>query len=742
MKRFIRYFIYRELYRFIRQAGSSATSDSSEPLDPDKPADHVGRSEPTDPIPVAAGPIETVGELKRVLQQMDPYAFEHFVADLWERMGWSAEVSSAAMDEGVDVVATKSSPYDQRVVIQAKRYGPNTTVGSPDIQQYASLIHQYDGVDKVIVVTTNEFTGPAQDLAERLNVKLIDGDGLASLVGDVGGLDLVAEYVDFVSVVDDPDADPDPDPASEPPAVREATGSTSSEGSVDEKSADSGVSDSLPQTVWQRAILAAIPLWIVAFFGVEVLPDVLWLPLFFGVWLGLPVAIYLDSRALSDHGQWPRWPWAYILASLLWLIAVVPAAIYLWQRRSRGGSGGQPRPTESDQPPAATDRSTADTHRSEGGPAERDDSGETSMDTAGDESGDGSAAVDSPGREITVGSATYVAEPVESPDGSFVAATADGTLDGGEGRTGRVFLFDATNTPLFTAEIDRPTGCAVANDGTVAVVEWTGDGGEHGSAMGPGGEGELAGAVHVFSVDGDRLLTHEFEASPGPCAIAPDGTLAAASTLSPDDRTYVFDVGAGTCLTTHENRLESIQSLAFERRNGALMLRLEASDSARAYGIDPAGGVIWKSEELRAADRYDRLLEEAAESDAETAIDLLEAAADLAGEDWEARRVAQQSGEAHWRLARDGETIDPGSDEWWTHMTAAADCYRDALPWYDAKHGLARTLRAMAERHLTEGAEAAALERYAEIERLEAEYSVSLLRPADERRLSELRGEA
>jgi restriction system protein len=132
--------------------------------------------------------------VKNRLQQMDDYDFEHFVGDLWEQMGWNCEVSQASVDAGIDVVATKSNPYPQKELIQAKRYGPNTTVGGPAIQQYASLEQQESGVDSVVVVTTNSFTRAAEKRAEELNVKLIDGDNLVSMVDELRAENIMERY--------------------------------------------------------------------------------------------------------------------------------------------------------------------------------------------------------------------------------------------------------------------------------------------------------------------------------------------------------------------------------------------------------------------------------------------------------------------------------------------------------------------------------------------------------------------
>jgi len=146
---------------------------------------------------------------------MDPYEFEHFVADLWDRIGWETTVSTASADKGVDITARKSQPYEQLLLIQAKRYGPNTTVGSPDVQQYASLRHQFENVDKVLIVTTNGYSRQAREIAADLNVKLIDGDGLVELIDEYDSLDLVAEYLDFIEPVVQSNSDesvhPDPE---------------------------------------------------------------------------------------------------------------------------------------------------------------------------------------------------------------------------------------------------------------------------------------------------------------------------------------------------------------------------------------------------------------------------------------------------------------------------------------------------------------------------------------------------
>lgn len=135
--------------------------------------------------------------LRRRLQQMDPYEFEQLVGDVWERLGWNTRVVGEPGDKGIDVIATTG---DEKQLIQAKRYGPNTTVGSPEVQQYASLRLQEDGVDGVTIVTTGRFSHQAEDMAPDLDVLLVDGEQLLGMLEEIDGWDVIAPYFEDVSV--------------------------------------------------------------------------------------------------------------------------------------------------------------------------------------------------------------------------------------------------------------------------------------------------------------------------------------------------------------------------------------------------------------------------------------------------------------------------------------------------------------------------------------------------------------
>lgn len=129
---------------------------------------------------MVAASSETLAEL----QTLEPYEFEHFVADLWEARGWETEVLQQSNDQGVDVIARKTDPVKQTQVIQAKRYAPGNNVGGPEIREYASLLHQVPEADTVVVATTSGFTRQAESIADNLNVRLVGGDDLVRMAAE------------------------------------------------------------------------------------------------------------------------------------------------------------------------------------------------------------------------------------------------------------------------------------------------------------------------------------------------------------------------------------------------------------------------------------------------------------------------------------------------------------------------------------------------------------------------------
>jgi restriction system protein len=104
---------------------------------------------------------------------MDGTAFEHHVAALCLRDGCTqVRVSGGAGDLGADV--TGRLPNGRFLVIQCKRYAPDRSVGSPDMQRFVGTARPVHHADVAVFVASCRFTGPARDLARGQRIVPVD----------------------------------------------------------------------------------------------------------------------------------------------------------------------------------------------------------------------------------------------------------------------------------------------------------------------------------------------------------------------------------------------------------------------------------------------------------------------------------------------------------------------------------------------------------------------------------------
>lgn len=302
---------------FCQECGTSLNRGGSESEN-----DSDGHQQRVRLLPAHSAEDEVV---KSRIQSMDNYDFEHFVADLWETMGWETTVSQASVDAGIDVIAEKDKPYPQKKVIQAKRYAENTTVGGPDIQQYASLRTQVDGADSVIVVTSSSFTSSAEDRAKDLNVKLVDGDDIVDMIRHYDVPELVDKYSEVevrepapTTAKDDKNTEEveEPDEADRhPPIEQSSSQSNSTTQQTDDATNEVGR--------WHYIALAATALTYITVSVSEAL--------FFMFWFASFVTLYIDIRKVRAKSDYNPRAWFYVWGTVgAFGMFVVP--MYLGQR--------------------------------------------------------------------------------------------------------------------------------------------------------------------------------------------------------------------------------------------------------------------------------------------------------------------------------------------------------------------------------------------------------------------------
>lgn len=114
------------------------------------------------------------------IDSLDGDAFEEFVAEIFESLGYDVHRNGGSGDEGADLKLTRGP---LRAVVQCK-YHQKGIVGSPDLQKFLGTIHQ-SGSRKGYFVTTTGFTLSAEKFAADQPIELIDGPRLAEIVREI-----------------------------------------------------------------------------------------------------------------------------------------------------------------------------------------------------------------------------------------------------------------------------------------------------------------------------------------------------------------------------------------------------------------------------------------------------------------------------------------------------------------------------------------------------------------------------
>lgn len=109
--------------------------------------------------------------------------FERIVTDLLEKMGYGkGSVTPVSNDGGIDGIIKTDPLGFNPILIQAKRYKPDHSVGRPEIQSFAGAL---GAVTRGAFITTSHFSQGAIEFAKSYphsDIVLIDGKKLTELM--------------------------------------------------------------------------------------------------------------------------------------------------------------------------------------------------------------------------------------------------------------------------------------------------------------------------------------------------------------------------------------------------------------------------------------------------------------------------------------------------------------------------------------------------------------------------------
>lgn len=127
------------------------------------------------------------------IMKSSPHFFERLVIELLLKMGYGGSYRELAQavgksgDEGIDGIIDQDRLGLDRIYIQAKRWDPTTSIGSPEVQKFAgALLGKH--AKKGIFITTARFSNNARSYVIALDAKvvLVDGKQLADYMIEYG----------------------------------------------------------------------------------------------------------------------------------------------------------------------------------------------------------------------------------------------------------------------------------------------------------------------------------------------------------------------------------------------------------------------------------------------------------------------------------------------------------------------------------------------------------------------------
>lgn len=108
----------------------------------------------------------------------DPFEFEEFVAGLYQKNGYTAICTPKTNDGGYDIELEKNA---ERAIVECKCYAQHIRIGRPAIQKLVGA-NQTEKAERMIFVTTSDYSQEAKDFAINAGVELINGEGVLRLI--------------------------------------------------------------------------------------------------------------------------------------------------------------------------------------------------------------------------------------------------------------------------------------------------------------------------------------------------------------------------------------------------------------------------------------------------------------------------------------------------------------------------------------------------------------------------------
>ena len=117
---------------------------------------------------------------KRIITNI--FLYSGSLVKLFESLGYIAKLTPPTNDGGYDILLTRGG---EKTIVECKCYSIGHKVGRPNIQKLVGA-NNVVLADKMIFITTSDFSSAAISYAEEVEVKLINGNKLMELLHKQG----------------------------------------------------------------------------------------------------------------------------------------------------------------------------------------------------------------------------------------------------------------------------------------------------------------------------------------------------------------------------------------------------------------------------------------------------------------------------------------------------------------------------------------------------------------------------
>lgn len=114
--------------------------------------------------------LDELAKNPELLHNLSSYDFERVIARIFEKQGFSVEITPRTRDGGKDIFIAKQGLASFLFYVECKKYAPNKPVGIDVIQRLYGVISA-EKANGGFIATTSYFTKPAEDYVKEYNLE-------------------------------------------------------------------------------------------------------------------------------------------------------------------------------------------------------------------------------------------------------------------------------------------------------------------------------------------------------------------------------------------------------------------------------------------------------------------------------------------------------------------------------------------------------------------------------------------